>query len=144
LIVMILASGLVGSKEVKQTYLATADHALGDALAKLAGPDELVVVSGGIAGNPVAIYYSRRRGWIFPLPDYFTVYMEDGEPAIAVIKDLSRRGARWFGVVKSAADLSDPPQTFMQHHRRLLGYLATNHSLEADSSNYQIYKLREP
>jgi Dolichyl-phosphate-mannose-protein mannosyltransferase len=144
LIVMILASGLVGSKEVKLTYLATADHELGDALAKLAGPDELVVVSGGIAGNPVAIYYSRRRGWIFPLPDYFTVYMEDGEPAIAVIKDLSRRGARWFGVVKSAADLSDPPQTFMQHHRRLLAYLATDHSLEADSSSYQIYKLREP
>jgi Dolichyl-phosphate-mannose-protein mannosyltransferase len=145
LIVMILGSSIIGAKEVKRTFLATADYELGNALAKLAGPDELVVVSGGIAGNPVAIYYSRRRGWIFPLPDYyFTVYMEDGEPAIAVIKDLSRRGARWFGIVKSAADLSDPPQTFFQHHGGLLAYLASAHSLEADTSSYQIYKLREP
>ena len=103
-----------------------------------------MVVSGGVAGNPVAIYYSRRRGWLFPPPEYFVVYMEDGEPAIAEIKDLCRRGARWFGVVKSAADLSSPPQMFSQHHGRLLAYLATTHSLEVETSSYQIYKLGEP
>jgi hypothetical protein len=145
LIAVLLASNIIAAKEVKQTFLATADYELGNALARLAGPEELVVVSGGVAGNPVAIYYSRHRGWLFPLPDdYFTVYMEDGEPSIMVIKDLIRRGARWFGIVKSAADLSEPPQTFDQHHGQLLAYLATAHSLEADTPKYQIYRLRAP
>jgi hypothetical protein len=70
--------------------------------------------------------------------------MEDGEPSIMVIKDLIRRGARWFGIVKSAADLSEPHQTFDQHHGQLLAYLATAHSLEADTPKYQIYRLRAP
>lgn len=141
LVALVAANSILGVKQVKQTHLATADHDLGQALAQLAAPNDLVIVSGNPAGNPVGIYYSRHRGWIFPLPEYFITYMDDDERAVSVLEDLVGRGAKWFGVVKNAADFSVPPKKFIDHHAALLARLSATYTLQAETENYLIYKL---
>jgi 4-amino-4-deoxy-L-arabinose transferase-like glycosyltransferase len=41
-------------------------RALGIALARISEPSDLVVTVGNDIGDPGAIYYSRRHGWVFP------------------------------------------------------------------------------
>jgi hypothetical protein len=138
-----LHAGYSGSK-VPKMDVATDDYLLGMRLAEISAPSDIVVVSGTDSGNPLAIYYSRRRGWIFPpppqQPDYM-YYMEDGIPSIEVFEDLRRRGARWFGLIKKARDYSRPQKEFVQHHTELLLHIANTSQLIVDASSYLIYFL---
>jgi hypothetical protein len=95
----------MGTREVKWTDNAWNDYVLGSRLAELSQPGDLVIVSGGQTGSPVAIYYSRRHGWVFsppPIQANCTQYMEDDEPAIKAFEDLRRRGADWFAAVRDS------------------------------------------
>jgi hypothetical protein len=143
--VLALYAGYTGSKIPKDPF-ANGDYLLGVHLGRISRPGDLVVVSGSDAGNPVAIYYSRRKGWIFPpppeQPDYM-YYLPDGAPAIRVLEELRQRGARWFGVVKAARDYSEPRRLFVEHHAGLLSHLAETALLVADEPSYLIYSLKD-
>jgi hypothetical protein len=143
---LLIYAGHSGEKQGKVS-VAVEDYLLGQRLAEITSAHDLVIVSGSESGNPLAIYYSRRRGWIFPPPpqqaDYM-YYMDDGAPSIRVFEELRGRGARWFGIVKVAHDFSTPPRSFLQHHRLLLEHAAMVSELITDTSSYIIYRISAP
>src|SRR6516165_4536459 len=48
------------------TAYARQSHEMGATLAQISQPTDLVVTVSNAIGDPVAIYYSHRRGWVFP------------------------------------------------------------------------------
>ncbi|MBC6983444.1 glycosyltransferase family 39 protein [Caulobacter sp. 17J80-11] len=90
---------------MKRPYSETSRH-LGQELARIAGPDDLVVTAVTSIGDPIGIYYSRRRGWVFPpgggSGDWRRLQEDRG--AIAALERLRAEGADWFGVTRDATD----------------------------------------
>jgi hypothetical protein len=126
--VVIFVTGRSGVARIKEDPVGVLDHALGARLEQLSCPSDLVVTSGTDAGSPIAILYSRRRGWVFPPPEHapgrnYALYNPDGAPALAALDDLVERGGGWFGFVKSGYDKSNPRKIFAEHYSALIGHL---------------------
>jgi hypothetical protein len=77
-------------------------YELGLALRDASHPRDLVVTIPNNLGNPIAIYYSRRRGWPFPPPtpvrDIIELPADDSE-SIQMFEQLRIQGATWLGIV---------------------------------------------
>jgi hypothetical protein len=73
-------------------------YELGLALRQVSAPGDLVVTIPSWFGDPIALYYSQRRGWAFPLPmaDYLP---SDDRESIKMFEQLRAEGARWLGIV---------------------------------------------
>jgi hypothetical protein len=104
---IIVAVGLWGARRSRlHSSYAKQSYQLGLALKSVSQPDDLVVTLGDTIGCPVAIYYSDRRGWLFPpyeeIKDWETLPKDD--EAIATFERLRARGADWFGVVNNRRD----------------------------------------
>ena len=101
-------------------------------------PKDLVVVSGKEAGNPLAIYYSRRKGWVFPPPpsDF------DMEPSEAIhqLSEMSRRGARWFALAKDAHDSTNRKLKFADRYSEVISLLEREGPV-IDGEDFKIYPL---
>jgi hypothetical protein len=126
---------------------ARVDRELGLALNRVSAPGELVVVSGTQAGMPTAIYYSRRRGFVFPSPemdDNDWVRYGPGEARVASegLRDLVNRGARWFGIIKAAYDLSEPPQMFVDEYASLITELRRDAVVVFEDDQMVVFDLR--
>jgi preprotein translocase subunit Sec61beta len=143
---VILAAGTLPSislwYEIPGTYKGSyAGYALGQALESLSKPGDYVVAVSGLVGDPVAIYYSRRRGWTFPPAaeggDWTTLVTD--EQSIALLEGLKARGAKWFGTVKSAKDSKG--QHILEANAGLISYLDKTASRVADTPDYVIYRL---
>jgi hypothetical protein len=134
--------------ERREPYSAN-DRAMGMRLAELSAPGDLVVTAALDIGNPVAIYYSRRRGWVFPpgglcppggaAPDSNWTRLEDDAASIARLDTLRAEGADWFGLNKGATDsngvrLADVSPRFLAH-------LEAVSSFAEDHPNFRIYRL---
>jgi hypothetical protein len=54
-----------------------------------------------VLGDPIVIYYSQRRGWLFPPPPVVdvTALPEDDRESIQTFEKLRARGAAWLGIV---------------------------------------------
>ncbi len=118
---------------------------LGQELETLASPGDLVIAVAPEVGDPIGVYYSRGRGWVFPLgggqTDWST-FGADGPEAIATFEDLRDQGARWFGVAKNARDRQG--RLFTEHYVDLLAHLDTTSVKVADTDVYFIYRLNAP
>jgi hypothetical protein len=59
---------LAGQKGLRWMYFPYAEetYQLGLALRDVTQPDDLVITLANDLGDPVGIYYSQRRGWVFP------------------------------------------------------------------------------
>jgi 4-amino-4-deoxy-L-arabinose transferase-like glycosyltransferase len=81
-------------------------RALGLALQDVSRRGELVVTVANAVGEPTAILYSERRGWVFPppLPELNWGTFPPDADAIAMLDDLRREGATWFGIVRPQAE----------------------------------------
>ncbi|WP_212525467.1 glycosyltransferase family 39 protein [Actibacterium sp. MT2.3-13A] len=115
---------------------------MGRRLDALAGPDDLVIAVSPVVGDPIGVYYSRRRGWVFPPgggDGDWSAFEEDDAAAIAQLEALRAQGARWFAVTRNAKD--SRARLFFEHHAGVLDYLEANATRAADSSNYVIYRL---
>jgi Dolichyl-phosphate-mannose-protein mannosyltransferase len=127
---------------MKRPY-AEDSRRLGAELARLVGPDEPVVTVAATVGDPVAIYYSRTRGWVFP-PGGGTVdwsrFLDDGSEAIAALDDLRAQGAVWFGAVRSGRDSLG--RSFADHHALFAAYLDATAAKVAETYRFVIYRLR--
>jgi len=121
---------------------AAAGQTLGEALAAQSVPGDLVIAVAPTVGDPIAIYYAHRRGWVFPPGGGTSDWSEllpDGAEAIAAVTDLRDNGADWFAVSKQARDSLG--QHFMAHHMQLLKWLDETATKTADTKAYVIYRL---
>lgn len=117
-------------------------QSLGEALAAQSVPGDLIITVAPTVGDPVAIYYAHRRGWVFPPGGGRSDWSEllpDGPEAITAVTDLRDKGADWFAVSKQARDSLG--QHFMEHHKRLLKWLDENATKTADTKAYLIYRF---
>ncbi|ADV13840.1 glycosyl transferase [Mesorhizobium sp. M7A.F.Ca.US.014.04.1.1] len=118
---------------------------LGDELARRAQPGDLVVAIAPEVGDPVAVYYSRARGWVFPPGGgdvEWSRFVEDDAIAIAQLEELRTQGADWFGVAKDAEDSQKRP--FIEHHDGVIDYLNKIGTKRLDSDNLLIYEISRP
>lgn len=103
-----------------------ADHHLGLELRRLAEPGDLVVTSGSNEADPTAIYYSGRRGWVFPPLRTWSNGDYDpltGEKAIVLLEELRGRGADWYGVVNSHEEaFRETRGEFLEHLEQFPSY----------------------
>lgn len=95
---------VVGHRGLQKIYTphVQEEYELGHALRTVTQPGDLVITIGSEYGDPVALYYSRRRGWGFPPPanhlDWSRFPGDDGV-AIRLYDELRHQGADWFGIV---------------------------------------------
>lgn len=140
-LVVILGSTLPLVSTMKDPHSEEA-RLLGQALLEMKAPDDLVVAISPDVGDPVAIYYSRGRGWVFPPgggQNIWSIFIDDGAPAIGQLEDLITQGARWFGYAKNAKD--DLGRRFVDHHTDLIGWLEENATLVQQTGDFVIYRL---
>jgi len=129
-------------ESMKRPYAAAAQE-MGQRLATLVAPGDLVVAISPSVGDPIAIYYSRQRGWVFPPgggEKMWSVFVDDDETAIAQLEELRALGAGWFAVAKNARDFKR--RYFIEHHAGVLAYLDETATLVEDTDTYLIYRMK--
>ncbi|RWC70247.1 MULTISPECIES: glycosyltransferase family 39 protein [unclassified Mesorhizobium] len=118
---------------------------LGEELARLAQPGDLVVAIAPEVGDPVAVYYSRARGWVFPPGGgdvEWSKFVADDDTAIAQLEELRAQGADLFGAAKNAADKQD--LLFVEHHDGVIDYLDKTGTKLVDSDDLLVYRITRP
>jgi 4-amino-4-deoxy-L-arabinose transferase-like glycosyltransferase len=128
-----------------KTPIAMNGKLLGDELARLAQPGDLVVAIAPEVGDPVAVYYSRARGWVFPPGGgdvEWSNFVADDATAIAQLETLRAQGADLFGVAKNAADKKD--RLFVEHHDGVIDYLDKTGTKLVDSDDLLVYRISRP
>ncbi|MER8465097.1 glycosyltransferase family 39 protein [Mesorhizobium sp. M1396] len=128
-----------------KTPIAMKGKLLGEELARLARPGDLVVAIAPEAGDPVAVYYSRARGWVFPPGGgdvEWSKFVADDATAIAQLEELRAQGADLFGTAKNAADKQD--RLFVEHHDGVIDYLDKTATKLVDSDDLLVYRITRP
>lgn len=105
--VIIVAVGLWGLRRSRiHSSYAEQSYELGLGLRSVSRSGDLVVAAGNMIGCPVAIYYSGRRGWLFPpyqdIKDWENLPAE--AEAIEIFERLRGEDAKWFGIVNERKD----------------------------------------
>lgn len=116
-------------------------YELGLALREVSAPGDLVVTMTNDLGDPVAIYYSRRRGWIFPpaIPDrWWNQLPSDDDESIEQFEMLRASGARWLGFVRHF-----DKETWDGHEQLLAHFLETCEYVTG-GSEWVVYRIRTP
>ncbi|MGE3907872.1 MAG: glycosyltransferase family 39 protein [Chloroflexota bacterium] len=120
---------------------AQAGYEMGLRLRELSAPDDLVVTMASDLGDPVAIYYSRRRGWIFPPADpdrWWNRLPEDDLQSIQMFEELRTSGARWLAFARKF-----DKETWAGHELLLAHFRKTGDFVEM-GPNWVIYRIRSP
>lgn len=115
-------------------------YQLGLALDRITEPETLVVTIAHDPGDPVAIFYSRRRGWVFPPPrpeKSWGVLPEDPE-SIQLFEELRADGAAWLGIVRSQKD------ELAKRHPQLVEHIERTCELKLAESAYAVYRIFSP
>ncbi|MBX5091836.1 ArnT family glycosyltransferase [Rhizobium lentis] len=118
---------------------------LGEEMARLAQPGDLVVAIAPEVGDPVAVYYSRARGWVFPPgggDSEWSKFVADDATAIAQLEELRAQGADLFGVAKNATDKQD--LLFVEHHDGVIDHLDRTATKLVDSDDLLVYRITRP
>jgi 4-amino-4-deoxy-L-arabinose transferase-like glycosyltransferase len=127
-------------RHLRAVYRAHAQQSyrLGVALARISQPSDLVITVANWTGDPVAIYYSQRRGWVFP-PAWpgvdWTEDIVDESAAIQLFDRLRLNGAKWFGIVAE--------QTTKYHDTlpRLMAHIEITTELVDQNHDWSIYRI---
>lgn len=113
------------------------DYQMGAHLASLRQPEDLVVVAPRELGNPIAIYYSGGRGWVFPPAgkERWDMLPESSDACISTLENLRKQGAKWFGIYRKQYEhIRNAYSRFAQH-------LEQQYQIVADHSEYVIFRL---
>jgi hypothetical protein len=142
-IVIIVALHGLEMSHLRSVYHAYArqGYELGTALARISRPSDLVVTVANAIGDPVVIYYSRRRGWVFPpvWPNADPWQDIADEPAaIQLFDQLRVEGARWFGIV------AEQRTKFRERTPRLLAHIESTTELVDENRDWAIYRISSP
>ena len=113
------------------------DYKLGLSLNQISQPNDLVITAASTPGDTVAIYYSQRRGWTFP-PVYAwssALARMDDNQGIGLLKELSSKGADWFGMVdyqRSQLSKTNP---------KLIEYMERTFERYQETPKFVIYRI---
>jgi hypothetical protein len=124
-------------KELYKSY-AENSHKLGLALGQISKPDDLVVTLAEDIGDPVAIYYSKRRGWVFPPANKFWAPTElppEEQDLIKDLENLRRQSADWLGIVATHH------QDIQEQYPQLVQHLNKTCIKQTQTKDYVIYKI---
>jgi len=108
---------------------AEESYELGQSLRSVSRNDDVVVTLGNLIGCPVAIYYSGRRGWLFPPFEEIKDWNElpQDKEAIDAFERLRASGAKWFGIVSSRNnEIWNARTGFARHIDRTCELIRTN------------------
>lgn len=142
--VILLSFVWFGQRELDSMYTpqkpwdATESYKMGLALRQMSQPDDLVVTIPNDIGDPVAIYYSQRRGWVFP-PAYTSNWAAlpgDSDKAIQLFDELRASGADWFGIVK------EHKNELWQNYPAFIEHLKNTCEFQAETSEYLICHIQ--
>ncbi|MDQ4077916.1 MAG: glycosyltransferase family 39 protein [Chloroflexota bacterium] len=137
LLLIIFIFGQQGLQYMYTPY-AYESHQLGLALREVSQPDDLVVTMANDLGDPVAIYYSGRRGWVFPPASPESSWHqlpESDNEAILLFEELRASGADWLGVVSEQ-------QTYIrQYHPDFVDYIDRVCETKIETSKYVVCRI---
>jgi 4-amino-4-deoxy-L-arabinose transferase-like glycosyltransferase len=141
--ILLFSIGMSGQKGLSYMYYPYAQEAykLGLALRQMTQSGDLVVTMANAIGDPVAIYYSQRRGWIFPpvgSGKTWTQLPEDDNKAIRLLDGLRAQGAGWLGIVNEHRD------DIWKNHPLLAEYIEHTCELKQESPEWVIYRILPP
>jgi hypothetical protein len=134
---------LAGQRQLKYMYQPHWDSAvnyrMGLALGAVSAPGDLVITIPGGTIEPVAIYYSGRRGWSFP-PLWPGVTWAGGEPpedgeSIALFEELRRQGADWIAIAAGRKG------SLWQNNPKFMKHLAQTSQLVKYHPEWVIYRI---
>lgn len=140
---MILSSAVLPNVAFVKKDYPVLGRRLGQEIERLSQPGDLVIAISNTVGSPTAIYYSRRKGWLFPPFDAdrsWAAFGKDGPEAIAMLEDLRSQGASWFGTVLSAKD--NRGRRFADHYPALLAHLQATAQKRVDQDGILVFDLR--
>jgi hypothetical protein len=147
----ILATPVLQREHFREMYApyGYTGYELGTALARVSQPPDLVITVSVWERDPVAIYYSRRRGWFFP-PFWPEIAAREGRiwgienesEAIQMFDQLRLDGAQWFGIVSGPGDWRDQRRRFRDTAPRLLAHIERASELVEENSDWTIYRIR--
>ncbi|MFW6068526.1 MAG: ArnT family glycosyltransferase [Chloroflexota bacterium] len=132
--------GRVGLNWMRHPY-AYDDYSMGLALGDVTTSDELVVTITSDLGDPVAIFYSRRRGWPFPPLRPFLGWNRlpaTDRRAIDLFEDLRAQGAGWLGIVAPRRE------ALQQQYPDFMAHLRQSTALWSENEQYTIYRIEPP
>ena len=139
-----LAIGLSGVPYLQTVYGSDSSdgHHMGLALRELMVPDDLVVTIPEYAGDPVALYYARRHGWVFPPASVWSTIPENWDEAILLpesvrwLETLKGQGARWLAIVTPQRD------RIWKANPALAEYVAQHFEIRKEAPGYVILRIR--
>jgi 4-amino-4-deoxy-L-arabinose transferase-like glycosyltransferase len=133
---ILLTISSYGQKNIRTMYYPYAQqgYELGLALRQFSKPGDLVTTITNDIGDPVAIYYSQRRGWKFTPSDSWSVEVYD-ESQVSELEKLRERGATWLGIV------GDQYDKLKAGNRTFLNYINRTCKLVQKSDEWAIYHI---
>ncbi len=141
---IVIGGGSIPGLQLMKTPYAQSGHKLGVQLSALAKPGDLVIAASATIGDPIAIYYSRRRGWVFPpgggMNDWSV--LPDDREAIDMLETLRAKDAVWFGVAKNARDSRG--RKLLEYNTGLIAHLDETAERVVDDDTMLIYRLAPP
>jgi hypothetical protein len=111
---------------------------LGLALARISQPSDLVATVANDIGDLGAIYYSQRRGWVFPpaWPNVnWAVDVSDESVAIQLFDRLRSAGAQWFAIVGAQNT------KLRKSSPKLLAHIEGTTELISETPDWAIYRI---
>jgi len=112
---------------------------LGLALARFSRPSDLVITVANDIGDPGAIYYSHRRGWVFPPAQPgvdWAADIVDDPVTLQLFEQLRSDGAQWFGIV------GKQKQHLQKNSPKLLAHIEERTDLISETLDWTIYRIR--
>jgi 4-amino-4-deoxy-L-arabinose transferase-like glycosyltransferase len=139
----LLIIGGIGQNNLHYLYqpYAQESYKLGLALRQVSQPSDLVVTMANDFGDPVAVYYSQRRGWVFPpaqAEQSWNQLPEDDHESIQLFEELRTQGADWLGIV------GERRKDFWTGHPTLVQYVEHTCEFKLKTPEWVIYRILTP
>jgi 4-amino-4-deoxy-L-arabinose transferase-like glycosyltransferase len=139
--ILILLWSIGFNQNLRRLYKAHAndDYLLGIRLQELSEPGDMVVTISDALGEPTAIYYSQRRGWIYPpaRPGDWADLLNNENEAIQEMARLRGEGADWLGID------AERKEQFWEAYPQLAAYIESASTMVEEHDEYVIFRFND-
>lgn len=114
------------------------NYRMGLALREARKPGDLVVTVAQDLANPMTIYYSRSKGWVFPPTINNTVPINwwPSKHSVKALNSLISQGAKWFAIARVQYDIIN------KDYPEFASYIRS-YKLHNETSEYLIFELQK-